>query len=169
MSATRTTNYFEDFAAGMKLAHRRGRTFSQDENARYSFTTMNTAQAHWNFETMKEYFGGKFERPLMNAALVMAAAVGLSSQDMSENVLHEVQVDKVRIPLPCFPGDTVFACSTVLEAIDGGPTYDTGTVRYLIELRNQRSELVCSMERVVALKKRAHWSARDADFAERLW
>lgn len=169
MTATRPSSYFEDFSAGQKLAHRRGRTFSQDENARYSLTTMNTAQAHWNFEAMKDYFGGKFDRPIMNAALVIAVAIGLSAQDMSENALHELGIDKVKIPVPCFPGDTVFAQSIVLSTSDDGAAHDTGVLRYAIELLNQRGELVCSLERVVAVKKRAHWAERDARFASRMW
>lgn len=169
MSTTRTNSYFEDFAVGQEFLHRRGRTFSQDENARYSLSTMNTAQAHWNFEAMKDYFGGKFDRPIMNATLVIAAAIGLTAQDMSENALHEHGIDKVRIPVPCFPGDTVFARSEVIEVADDGSAPDTGKLRYGIELRNQRGELVCSLERMVALKKRADWLDRDAAFAQRMW
>ncbi len=169
MSTTKPKSYFEDFTVGQEFPHRRGRTFSQDENARYSLWTLNTAQAHWNFEAMKDYFGGKFDRPIMNATLVVAAAIGLSAQDMSENALHELEVDKVRIPVPCFPGDTVFARSVVIEVSDDGATHDTGKLRYSIELRNQREELVCSLERVVALKKKADWFDRDAAFAQRMW
>ena len=169
MGVTRTNNYFEDFSVGQNFRHRRGRTFSQEENARYSLMTMNTAQAHWNFEAMKDYFGGKFERPIMNAALVVAAAVGLSAEDMSENALLEHGLDKVRIPVPCFPGDTVFARSVVLELGDVGRTPDTGRMRYAIELRNQRAEVVCALEREISLKKRADWAARDLEFANRMW
>lgn len=169
MTATRSDNYFEDFVVGQEFVHRRGRTFSQEENARYSLTTMNTAQAHWNFEAMKVYFGGKFDRQIMNAALVIAVAVGLSAQDMSENALHEHLLDKVRIPVPCFPGDTVTARSVVLVLSEDGITQDTGRMRYAIELLNQRDEVVCSLERVVALKKRADWADRDSDFASRMW
>lgn len=169
MTATRSNNYFEDFTVGQTFPHRRGRTFSQDENARYSLTTMNTAQAHWNFEVMKDYFGGKFERPVMNAAIVVAVAVGLTAQDMTENALYEHGIDKVRIPVPCFPGDTVVACSSVLDVIDDGATHDTGKLKYSIELRNQRGDLVCSLERLVALKKRTVWADRDAAFSARMW
>jgi acyl dehydratase len=169
MSVTRTDNYFEDFSVGQQVEHRRGRTFSQDENARYSLTSMNTAQAHWNFEAMKDYFGGKFDRPIMNAALVIAAAVGLSAEDLSENALLELGLDKVRIPVPCFPGDTVFARSTVVALRDDGAGRDTGQMRYAIELRNQRGEVVCTLEREVSLKKRADWAARDSEFTARMW
>lgn len=169
MTATRSNNYFEDFKLGQEFDHRRGRTFSQDENARYSLTTMNTAQAHWNFEAMKDYFGGKFDSPIMNAALVIAIAVGLTVQDMSENAIHECAIDRVRIPVPCFPGDTVFARSTVLDVIDDGESHDIGKLRYAVELRNQRGEVVCSLERLVAVKKRGGWAVRDAEFAARLW
>jgi acyl dehydratase len=78
-------------------------------------------------------------------------------------------LDKVRIPVPCFPGDTVFARSIVLELHDGGEALDAGRMRYAIELRNQHGELVCTLEREVSLKKRAVWAAKDSEFTRRWW
>src|SRR6478752_3723431 len=64
----------QDFAVGMAFRHRRGRTLSQEENARWSLQTMNTAQSHWNIESMKTYLDGRFETPIVNAAIVIALA-----------------------------------------------------------------------------------------------
>src|SRR5262249_13028901 len=83
MSVTGGKSYFEDFAAGMEIRHRRGRTLMQEENARWSLQTLNTAQSHWNNESMKTYLDGRFETPIVNAAIVIALAAGLTSNDMT--------------------------------------------------------------------------------------
>jgi itaconyl-CoA hydratase len=165
MRLTKDQSYFENWKIGDVVEHRRGRTFSQEENARWSLSTLNTAQAHWNVESMKTYFGGQFDRPLMNAALVVAVAIGLTSQDMSENAVRELGFDQLRIPSPCFPGDTVVATSTVI-ALDTDPSrQDAGVMTYRIALHNQNGEQVCELLRRVLLKKRVHWASLDEQFA----
>ena len=157
MSLTRSDSFFEDFRFGQVVEHRRGRTFTQEENARWSLVTMNTAQAHWNHESMKTYFGGRFEVPLMNAALVLAVAVGLTSQDISENAWRDLGYDKVRIPVPAVGGDTVFAISTVVWLGDHPEIQHSGEMHYRIELRNQKGVVVCELLRRVLLKRRSSW------------
>ena len=130
MSVTATKSYFEDFAVGMEFRHRRGRTLSQEENARWSLQTMNTAQSHWNIESMKTYLDGRFETPIVNAAIVIALAAGLTSGDMTENIFREDGLDAIRITTPVFAGDTLVATSTVLELSDAADVAHSGRMKY---------------------------------------
>jgi itaconyl-CoA hydratase len=165
VGATRATSYFEDFRIGMEFHHRRSRTLTQEENARWSLVTMNTAQAHWNQEAMKSYLDGRFDRPLVNAAVVLAISVGLTSEDISENIFADVALDAIRLTTPVFGGDTLTARSVILEVADEPATPHSGRVHYRISVSNQAGAVVATLERTVLIKRRCQWQARDADFA----
>ena len=169
MSVTATKSYFEDFAVGMEFHHRRGRTLSQEENARWSLQTMNTAQSHWNIELMKTYLDGRFEKPIVNAAIVIALAAGLTSGDMTENIFREDGLDAIRITTPVFAGDTLVATSTVLELSDAADVAHSGRMKYRIAVANQTGAPVLTMERSLLIKRRSHWAARDEEFTRLNW
>jgi itaconyl-CoA hydratase len=169
MSVTATTSYFEDFTVGTTFRHRRGRTLLQDDNARWSLQTMNTAQSHFNVESMRAYLGGRFETPIVNAAIVIALCAGLTSGDMTENIFAEIGLDAIRITTPVFAGDTLTATSLVLELSDVADPAHSGLMKYRIQAFNQKGANVLSMERTVLVKRRAHWEAHDAEFARRHW
>lgn len=169
MSVTGGKSYFEDFAAGMEIRHRRGRTLMQEENARWSLQTLNTAQSHWNNESMKTYLDGRFETPIVNAAIVIALAAGLTSNDMTENIFAEVGLDSIRISTPVFAGDTLTATSVVLEVSDAAETLHSGLMKYRIVVQNQNGAQVLSMNRIVLLKRRSYWSNRDQEFVRTHW
>jgi acyl dehydratase len=153
----------------MEFAHRRSRTVSQEENARWSLLTMNTAQVHWNHQAMKDYLDGRFDRPLVSAAIVIAIAVGLTSEDITENIFADVGIDAIRLTAPVFGGDTLSARSTVLAVADEPAVSHSGRLRYRIALSNQAQTAVGSLERSVLIKRRSAWRERDADFAIKHW
>jgi itaconyl-CoA hydratase len=169
MSATRSDNYFENFSIGDVFRHRRGRTLYQEDNVHWSLATLNTAQAHWNTESMNSYLGGQFDRPILNATIVLALAVGLTSQDMSENILADAGIDKVRMPRPTFPGDTLTAMSTILDARDFEEDPRCGLIIYATEATNQREEQVCTFVRSILVKRRSFWALRDESYSKAYW
>jgi itaconyl-CoA hydratase len=169
VSVTATGSYYEDFAVGMEFRHRRGRTLLQEENARWSLQTMNTAQSHWNTESMKSYLDGRFEAPIVNAAIVIALCAGLTSGDMTENIFSEVGLDAIRISTPVFAGDTLTATSLVLDVSDVADPVHSGLMKYRILAQNQNGSSVLSMERTVLIKRRSHWASRDEAFTRQHW
>ena len=158
--------YFESFNPGEKYVHRRGRTLTQYDNLRWTFATLNTAQAHWNTEAVKDYFGGAFERPIVNGTIVIAVVAGLTSEDIAQHSCAEVQLGKITITTPVFPGDTLWAISEILETADAPSRPDAGMIRYAITALNQREQVVCSFERTVLVKRATHWLDRDAQFEQ---
>src|SRR5437588_229453 len=169
MSVTGNQSYFEDFVVGTEIRHRRGRTLLQEENARWSLQTMNTAQSHWNNESMKTYLDGRFQAPVVNAAIIIALGAGLTSNDITENIFAEIGLDAIRISTPVFAGDTLTAVSTILELSDAADVLHSGRLKYRIMVQNQHSADVLSMERTVLIKRRSHWAKRDAEFSGRYW
>jgi itaconyl-CoA hydratase len=163
MSVTRNS-YFESFKPGQKYVHRRGRTITQYDNLRWTFATMNTAQGHWNTEAIKDYFGGAFSEPIINGTIVIAVAAGLTSEDIAENCCAELELARITITTPVFPGDTLWSTSEILETADASSRPDAGLLKYAITARNQRDQVVCSFVRTMLVKRATHWLERDAAF-----
>jgi len=156
--------YFEHFQPGAVHAHRRGRTLTEADNLVWSLRTMNTAQTHFNIEYLKDYLDGAFTEPLVNAAIVVAIVVGLTTADMSQNAYGDFRYDDWAMPSPVFPGDTIYASSEVLTCDPHPQREDLGILRYAITGRNQRDEVVCTITRSVSIKRAAHWQARDGEW-----
>jgi len=166
MTLTRENNYFEDFRVGDRFEHRRGRTTTDLDNQLLSLLTMNTAQTHFNHANMKDYMDGTFTQPLLNACVVLAICVGLTSQDMSENSLEDLGYDDLAIPKPIYTGDTLYAVSEVLHVTGSTKRADAGIVEYLIMARNQRQEEVMTVRRTILIKRRSAWIEKDRLSAE---
>ena len=169
MSVTSPHRYWEDFARGQQITHRRGHTVSEVDNQVLSLLTMNTAQTHFNVESLASYMGGAFDRPLLNACVALALAVGLTSEDMSENMVSEMEIDGFRMPAPVFQGDTLYARSTVLEVRESPDRADAGLLTYDIDMRNAEQVTVVTARRTVLLKKRAAWADSDSSAHEDLF
>ena len=161
--------YFEDFETGQTVHHRRGRTIIQPENVRWTLATMNTAQGHWNVESLKDYFGGVFEQPLVNGTLVLAVAAGLTSEDITGGNCGDLGLNDITIKTPVCPGDTLWATSEILEKRGAPGRDDAGIVVYRIRAHNQHGQQVCSMVRSFLAKRRSHWTEKDTRFLERHW
>lgn len=149
-------NYFEDFAVGMAMRHARGKTVEVTENVVITNMTMNSAQGHFNEDFMADSsFSGRLSFGGVNIAL----AIGLASQDTSENALADLGMDKIRLLKPVKHGDTLYALSEVLSTEDGDRP-DAGIVCFFHCAVNQRDEVVFEGERRVLVKRRSHWGDR---------
>jgi itaconyl-CoA hydratase len=159
--------YLEDFEPGQVVEHARGHTVCEADNQVLSLLTMNTAQTHFNTDSLRTYLDGAFTTPLLNACVALALAVGLSSEDMSENLLRDVGCDRVRMPHPVVTGDTVHARSTVVEVGLSPDRDDAGLLVYDVELRRTDGTLVLTARRTVLLKRREAWRERDLALGHR--
>jgi itaconyl-CoA hydratase len=154
--------YFEDFRIGQVLEHHRGRSVTEYDNTRWTLATMNTAQGHFNRELTPATEDGPAAGPIVNGALVLAMAVGLTSTDICGDSLGDVGLDEVRFRAPTFPGDTLYARSEIV-ALDGDPDHpDAGVVTYRIDCTNQHDTVVAQALRAVRVKKAAAWRDRDS-------
>jgi len=158
MGITGENNYYEDFVVGDKYIHPRGRTVTEMDNVMVTHMTMNTASPHFNEELMKKWVVGKFggQRVVMGG-FTISLVVGLTSEDLSENALAEVFLDKIRLPTPVYHGDTLYAESEVLGKEDAKDHPGAGVVHFKIVGKNQRGEPVFEGERKLLIKKRSHY------------
>jgi acyl dehydratase len=146
-------NYFEDFVPGALMRHARGKTVGETENVLITNLVMNTAQGHFNEHLMMD---SSFGTRLSFGGVNFSLAIGLASQDTSENALADLGMDKIRLRAPVVHGDTLYAYSEVLETGDADRA-DAGIVRFRHWAVNQHDKLVYEGERRVLIKRRSHW------------
>ena len=157
MGITGDSNYFEDFTVGDTLVHQRGRTITEMDNHMFTSLVMNTAELHFNQAMIDRnpdaFIGGK---RLVYGGVVLAFAVGLASQDTSENAIAEREMDNGKHTNPVFHGDTIFAESTVLEKSDSSRA-DAGIVKFKLVGKKQDGTVVVEIDRTVLLKRKSHY------------
>ena len=153
-SLTGRGNYYEDFVVGMVMRHARGKTVGETENVLITNLVMNTAQGHFNDHAMKDT---SFGQRLSYGGVNFSLALGLASQDTTENAIAELGLDKIRLKAPVFHGDTIYAYSEVLEVKDSDRE-DAGEVRFRHWGVNQDDKVVFEGERRALIKRRSHWA-----------
>jgi itaconyl-CoA hydratase len=153
---TGKANYFEDFHAGEVIRHARGKTIEGLENVLITNLVMNTAQAHFNEDSMKSSpYGGRLSYGGVN----FSVAMGLAMQDCGENALAELGMDNIRLTTPVVHGDTLYAYSEVLST-EESEREDAGVVTFRHYGVNQDDKLVFTGERTMLIKRRSHWGER---------
>lgn len=150
MSLTGNNNYFEDFQVGQVIRHARGKTMCEHDNVGITLQVLNTAEAHFNEDAMKNTFG----RRLQFGGVTIAMIIGMTTQDTAENSVRELSMDKIRLKTSVFHGDTLYAFSEVLESTSFDQT--SGIVKFRHWGINQHDDIVFEGERRVQIKKREH-------------
>ena len=149
-------NYFEAFEVGQVIRHARGKTIEGLENVLITNLVMNTAQAHFNEDSMKNsQYGGRLSYGGVNFSVVM----GLAMQDTGENALAELGMDNIRLLNPVVHGDTLYAYSEVLK-LEEADREDAGVVIFRHYGVNQDDKLVFQGDRRMLIKRASHWADR---------
>ncbi len=147
MSLTGNNNYFDDFTVGQVIQHARGKTMCENDNVGVTLQVLNTAEAHFNEDAMKESFG----RRLQFGGVTIAMIIGLTTQDTAENAIRELSLDQIRLKASVFHGDTLYAFTEVLETTSVNER--SGIVKFRHWGVNQKDEVVFEGERSVLIKK----------------
>lgn len=142
-------NYFEDFAVGQRFRHARGKTVTDLENVLITNMVMNTADAHFNEDGMKDHPIGQ---RIVFGGVTASIVIGLASQDSSDNAIAENGFENMKLLTPVVHGDTLYAYTEVRDLSDTGP--DSGTVVFHHWGVNQRGEVVIEVDRSVEVRRR---------------
>ena len=144
-----TGRVFEDFEAGDVYEHPIGRTVIEADNIWFTAITMNPNPIHFDHVYAAQTDFGK---PLVNSVFTLALVTGLSVSDMSQNAVN-LGWDEVRLPLPVFEGDTLYARSEVLDTRESKSRPHQGIVHFRTEGYNQRGEIVVHFRRTMLVYK----------------
>jgi acyl dehydratase len=150
-----TGPFYEDFSPGQRLTHA-GRTITQTDNAWLTLITCNNNPIHFDERYASQT---QYGRLIVNSALTLALATGLSVNELSRNAVN-LGWDNVRIPHPLFPGDTLWCETEILECRMSKSRPSRGIVRVRTRGRNQDGVEVISFERAILIPRRPEQEAR---------
>jgi len=130
---------FEDFTLEREFHHHWGRTIELHDSTLLSTMTL-------NFNPL--YFNREYARALghpdivINPQWVWLVISGMSVEDLSEAGGPFVGVDDMRFPAPTYPGDTLYATSTVVTARESKSRPGWGLVTWETVGRKQTGDIV---------------------------
>ncbi|MBF6600907.1 MAG: MaoC family dehydratase [Dehalococcoidia bacterium] len=113
-SATGGARFWEDYAAGERLLHPQGMTIEEAEHQLATRLYQNTARVHFNQHQQQ---ASRHGRRIIYGGHVISVAQALSFDGL-ENVIGMAAWNSGSHTNPTFAGDTLFAWTDVLEAID---------------------------------------------------
>jgi len=157
--------YFEDLPVGDTIEHSRGRTITTEHIA-LTAQLDNTSQVHCNQflidQDPSKYIGGQL---IVYGGIPFNVFLGLSSPDVGENSLADVEYKTGRHTGPVFAGDTLFAATEIRGKRDFPGRADLGIVDTVLRGYKpvkkpagwERTE-VFVLERAIALKRRTHYA-----------
>ena len=116
---------FGDYAVGERIDHRDGMTVEEAEHQLATRLYQNTAKVHFDQHAAKD---GRFGRRLIYGGHVISLARALSFNGLS-NAFHVAAINGGRHVAPLFAGDTVYAWSEILAAVDLPGRSDVGALR----------------------------------------
>jgi acyl dehydratase len=143
--------YFEDFQVGDTYRHHWGRSLTDGECSLFATWTMNVSPLHFNKVYARSL--GHPDTPA-HPLFVMNVVFGMSVEDLSEQALAHLGYWKMHFGKAVYPGDTLFAQSTVLDKRASESKADRGIVHVRTVGENQHGEEVLSYERKILVRKR---------------
>ena len=139
---------------GTVLRHPGGRTIDEAEHVWLAWVTHNVSDVHGNADAAAR---GAWGEPLVLGALTAAIIIGLAGPGAGSPEVGSAGWSdgwtSIRLSGPVVPGDTLMAESLVHEAaVTLGAR--TGRVRRTITGRNQRGEVVATIEEMREVPRR---------------
>ncbi|MFH1349811.1 MAG: MaoC family dehydratase [Pseudomonadota bacterium] len=146
-------NVYNDFQVGQVFRHHWGRTIVESDNILFTTLTMTHNPLYFNREYAKR-FGHR--DMVVNPLYVFHTILGLSVEDLSESGGGPfLGVDGLEFNRPVYPGDTLYAESTVIEKRESKSRPEFGIVTWRTLGKNQKEEVVIGyIRRNLVLKAR---------------
>lgn len=144
-------NLYEDFFVGQKFSHHWGRTIMESDNVAFSTITLSFVPLYFN----RAYAIAEGHPDIvLNPQLVFNVALGLSVEDCSEAGGPFLGVYDLEYHRPAYPGVTLTATSTTVEARISGSNPAFGIVTWQTEGRDEAGELLVSFRRSNLVRRR---------------
>ncbi|MFT3801385.1 MAG: MaoC family dehydratase [Burkholderiaceae bacterium] len=142
---------YEDFDIGRSFVHHWGRTLTEADNTLFCTLTLHYNPLYTNRETARRH---DLRDTPVNPLLVFNTVFGLSVEDLSEGGGPFLGVEQLVYGQPVYPGDTLFARSTVIARRPAGNRPGYGIVTWQTRGDNQRGEEVVRFERTNLVRMR---------------
>jgi acyl dehydratase len=151
-----TGRCYEDFTVGDVYQHPVGRTVTETDNVWFTLLTVNN-----NPIPFDKHYAAQTEwgRTLVDSTFTPAQVTGLSVSDISQYAVN-LGWDAVRLPVPVFEGDTIYAQSEVISMRDSRSRPHMGIVQFKTVGYNQDGVIVIEFQRTIMVYKREHLPQR---------
>jgi acyl dehydratase len=142
---------FEDHVVGRTFRHHWGRTVNQSDNVAFSTQMLAFNPSYFNRDhAQREGRPGEIVNPL----LVFAIVFGLSVEDLSEGGGFFLGARSASFHRDVYPGETLYATSTVIEARESGSRPNAGIVTWHTTGHTATGETVIDFHRTNLVHKR---------------
>jgi itaconyl-CoA hydratase len=143
--------FYDDLVVGDLYRFPLGRTVTEADNVWFTMLTLNTNQIHFNADYASRT---EFGRPLVNSGLTVALVLGMSVQDVSQNVLANLGWKEIELRHPVFVGDTLYVESVVLSKRPSKSRPEVGIVSVKTRGLNQEGQECISFIRSFLVYRR---------------
>lgn len=142
---------YEDFETGMMIKHWPGRTLSETDNTWLTLLTMNQHPLHFD-----QAYGSTVEygRVLINSSITLALVSGMTVQALSARAVANLGWEKVRLKVPLFVGDTLYATSEILVKRPSKSQPNNGIITVATQGIKSTGETVITFERAFMVRRR---------------
>ena len=140
----RRGNLFEAFTVGQVFEHHWGKTVTAGDNSLFTAITHAYNPVYLNAERAR---ADGHPDVVVSPMLVLCVVVGLSVEDLSEAGGPFLGLDDLTFHRAVYPGDTLTARSSVVDARTSMSRPAAGIVTWHTEGHNQRGELVVDFKR----------------------
>jgi 2-methylfumaryl-CoA hydratase len=145
------SNPFEEHVVGRVFAHHWGRTLHASDNVGFTTQMLAFNPVHFNRDLAVER---NHPDEVINPMLVFTTVFGLSVEDLSEAGGPFLGASDVRFLRDVYPGDTLYASSTVVDARESGSRPDVGIVTWHTTGRDGLGRPVIEFHRTNLVPKR---------------
>ena len=146
----RRGNRFEDFEVGQVFDHHWGRTINAGDASLFSSVALRYCPLYLNAEYAR---AEGHKDVVVDPMLVLATAIGLSVEDLSEAGGPFLGVNEVKFEVPFHPGDTLTCSSEVIDKRESSSRPTTGIVTWRTTGVNQHGDVVVRYSRTNLVAK----------------
>ncbi len=144
--------YYDDFAVGLVIEHRPGRTVTATDNVWQSLIAMNQHPLHIDAEYANQT---EFGQLLVSSLVTFTIVNGMTVRSVSQRGIANLGWDAVRLTAPVFVGDTLYAESEVLRKRPSASRPTQGIVTVKTVGFNQAGVSVIEFERTILVPRRS--------------
>ena len=142
------TTYFEDYEIGSSRQSW-GRTITETDFVIHAGQTGDFFPHHMDAEWVKTQ---EFKQRVAHGTLILSVGIGMTANEINP-VAFSYGYDRVRFIRPVHIGDTIHVSATIKEKRDHPKKADHGFLVELVEVFNQKDEIVLACEHLYLVQK----------------
>lgn len=142
--------YYEDFIPGEIYEHQPGKSFTAEENRLHTLRSLEIHPQYSDSYYNQVHHNGQV---LINENFLLGSVTALTTRTLGR-VVANLGWKNIKLPLPVYAGDTIYATSEILDKRESNSRPSQGIMHVQTNAFNQKKELICSYERFFLIYKK---------------